>query len=133
MKKISFIINFALILSLLLMIYYFAVSCWQASFYFSEGGKVPESNGSIDATPYMSLAIEGTIFAVIEAIVSISLGISLFLFNYRFDGVSMREKVAKRLAESAEKRKNTHAEREEARKQKRLEKLQAEMDELKKE
>ena len=80
-----------------------------------------------------STAIEFMIYAVIEAVLIVLLGVSIFLFNYRFDGVSMREKVAKRLAESAEKRKVFLAEKKEADKQKRLEKLQAEMDELKRE
>lgn len=128
MKKVSILINLVIILSFLLTAYYFVVNCWTANFYFVESGKVHAAG---DTTPYMSLATQNTIFAVIEAILLVALAAALFLFNYRFDGVSMREKVAKRLAESKERRVQYSAEKAEADKKKRLEELQKEMDDLK--
>ena len=140
MKKISILINVTLGISLVLIACYLFESCWNANFYFIESGKDHSVNGSIDATPYMRIAIENTIYAVIEAILIVALGASLFLFNYRFDGVSLREKIATRLLESKEKRAQYRVEKAAADKQvaiedkqKRLEELQAELDELKKE
>ena len=128
MKKSGLVINLAIILSFLLTAYYFVVNCWTANFCFVESGKVHAAG---DATPYISLAAQNTIFAVIEAILLVALAVALFLFNYRFDGVSLREKVSKRLAESKEKRVQYRAEKAEADRKKRVEELQKELDDLK--
>lgn len=88
----------------------------------------------------LDAAVRCTIYAVIEAMLIVALGASLFFFNYRFDGVSLREKIVARLLESKEKRaqyrvKKAAADKQAAieDKQKRLEELQNELDELKKE
>ena len=132
MKKMSFVINIAIIVSILYLLYCLIAHCFVANNYFLQISKYGNVEG-YDIQSMTSTAIEFMIYAVIEAVLIVLLGVSIFLFNYRFDGVSMREKVAKRLAESAEKRKVFLAEKKEADKQKRLEKLQAEVDELKRE
>lgn len=81
---------------------------------------------------YVNLLIESSIYAFINLLGFLSSISALFFFNYRFDGVSMREKIAARLVESKEKRAQYRAKKTEEDKQKRLEKLQAEMNELKK-
>lgn len=89
---------------------------------------------------YHKYVVNGSITLVINLIFLIALAISLFLFNYRFDGVSLREKIAARLLESKEKRAQYRVEKAAADKQaaiedkqKKLEQLQNELDELKKE
>ncbi len=76
---------------------------------------------------------------VLSAISLIASTFLLICFNYRFDGVSLREKIAARLLESKEKRaqyrvKKAAADKQAAieDKQKKLEQLQSELDELKK-
>lgn len=134
MKKITWVINITLAISFFWVFFMFVVSCIAANNYFQfyyAGYQNPEQ--------LLSSAIENTVYAVIEAILIVALGASLFLFNYRFDGVSLREKIATRLAESKEKRAQYRVEKAAADKQaaiedkqKRLEQLQSELDELKK-
>ena len=56
----------------------------------------------------------------------------LYLLNRKTDGVSVMDKIAYGADEAKKVMEKKKADKEEARKQKRLEKLQAEMDELKK-
>lgn len=131
MKKISIFLNVLLCILLACSLYYFVTSCITLPItintYNMLIGTDPEQ-----AVHYHQYVVNGSITLVVNIVFFTALTISLILFNYRFDGVSMREKIAARLVESKEKRAQYRAKKTEEDKQKRLEKLQAEMNELKK-
>lgn len=138
MKKIPIIINFVIAFTFLFLFVRFIYDCMGANTYFDYVSSHP-NDYDYNLRPMLSAAVQCTIYAVIEAILIVALGASLFFFNYRFDGVSLRKKIATRLAESKEKRAQYRVEKAAADKQaeiedkqKRLEELQAELDELKK-
>ena len=131
MKKYSIFINTFLIISILYFIFLFAMNCFTATLTF-ENYNIAERSGEPYANDLYTSAVSYMVQAIIEGALIIINGFSLFFFNYRFDGVSMREKIAARLVESKEKRAQYRAKKTEEDKQKRLEKLQAEMNELKK-
>lgn len=137
MKKVTIFLNVFFVVVGLWMLFNFsshAYSLSVAAAYF---------NSFIDDESlhsyYVNLLIESSIYAFINLLGFLSSIAALFFFNYRFDGVSLREKIAARLAESKEKRAQSRVEKAAADKQaeiedkqKQLEQLQAELDELKK-
>lgn len=138
MKKISILINCTIAFSFLLLFFRFVSDCMGANTYFAYVSSHP-NDYDYNLNSMLDAAVRCAIYAVIEAVLIVALGTSLFFFNYRFDGISLREKVAARLLESKEKRAQYRVEKAAADKQaaiedkqKRLEELQAELDELKK-
>ena len=132
MKKISILINCAIAFSFLLLFFRFVSDCMGANTYFTYVSSHP-NDYDYNLNSMLDAAVRCTIYAIIEAVLIVSLGASLFFFNYRFDGVSLREKIATRLLESKEKRAQYRVEKAAADKkaaiedkQKRLEELQAE-------
>lgn len=145
MKKTKILLNVFIILIALISLCCFIMLCircgtlWK---YYKQAlesqGDVPLADGVLDE--HLHLSVYCTILCVSLFIIFILSVTALFFFNYRFDGVSLREKVAARLLESKEKRAQYRVEKAAADKQaaiedkqKRLEELQAELDELKKE
>lgn len=139
MKKVSVFLNIVLVVILACSLYHVVVSCISLPLTINNYNRFLVSDPEL-ATNYYKYVINGSITLVINIIFFIALIIALFFFNYRFDGISLREKIAARLAESKEKRAQYRVEKAAADKQaaiedkqKRLEELQAELDELKKE
>lgn len=81
---------------------------------------------------YIPVIINSSILIFLSIISMASSIVLIIIFNYRFDGVSMREKVANRIAESKKKKAQYKAEKAEEEKQKQIAELQAKIDELKK-
>lgn len=138
MKKISIFLNVLLCILLACSLYYFVTSCVTLPISINTYNRLAITDPE-QAMNYHKYVVNGSITLVINLIFLIALAISLFLFNYRFDGVSLREKIAARLLESKEKRAQYRVEKAAADKQaaiedkqKRLEQLQNELDELKK-
>lgn len=132
MKKISALINVTLFAALLFSIAVFVSTCISANQLFKSLHNLQsmyEPPSSLNAV--QSAAIHNTILATAGIIISVMLGASIFFFNYRFDGVSFREKVAARLTESKQRKAESRLEKQEARKKKRIEELQSQLDKLK--
>lgn len=132
MKKISIFLNVMLALFFIWIMYDLVSSCITLSYDVQTYLFLSEIE-SDEASFYKNYIVQNSITVAFDAIMTVASVISLFLFNHRFNGVSLREKVAVRLTESKEKRTQYKAEKAEADRQKRLEALQSEIDKLKKE
>ena len=145
MKKTKNLLNVFIILIALISLCCFIMVCircgtlWK---YYKQAlesrGDVPLADGVLDEHLYLS--VQCTILCVSLFIIFTLSVAALFFFNYRFDGVSLREKIAARLLEGKERRAQYRVEKAAADKQaaiedkqKRLEQLQAELNALKKE
>ncbi len=117
MKKIHLIINVLLITILACSIYmlYINASFLETSLHYA----VTEPSTT-----------QFAIRTVVNAILVLALGTCIFLFNYRFNGKSLREDIAERWENSKAKKAEYKASKAEQDKQKRLAELQAEMDKL---
>ena len=133
MKKFYIITNICLAIMFICTAYYLVVEAIRLDSF------VTVASSQNLWKEYSSAITNSSILLVLSAISLIASTFLLICFNYRFDGVSLREKIAARITESKEARAKYKAEKAEADKQaaiedtqKKLEELQKELDEMKK-
>lgn len=124
-------------LSIFLNVFFIVVCAFSiCSIVFSSFWLQSFVEGVILEAIYIPYAIRGMILSsamILLALVTLVLSCTfLYLLNRKTDGVSVMDKIAYGADEAKKVMEKKKADKEEARKQKRLEKLQAEMDELKK-
>lgn len=127
MKKLSIFLNvFFIVVCVFAVCSIVFSSFWLQSFV----------EGVILEAIYIPYAIRGIFFSsamILLALVTLVLSCTfLYLLNRKTDGVSVMDKIAYGADEAKRVMEKKKADKEEARKQKRLEELQAKIDELKK-
>ena len=128
MKKIGLFINIVMCLSLIAFLAFLVMDIYGLSIILSTKETAPPDIYQM----YNDQIVQYILLILVSVILSALLIISLFFFNYRFDGIPMREKIANRIAESKEKKAQYKAEKAEEEKQQQIAELQAKIDELKK-